>query len=54
MAEGQAIHQFARGADIFATGQSFRVDILLRDLVSAFHPELLPEHEFVWHTRLEP
>ena len=54
LSEGQAIHQFARGTDIFATGQSFRVDILLRDLVSAFHPELLPEHEFVWHTRLEP
>ena len=54
LGEGQAIHQFARGADIFATGQSFRVDVLLRDLVSAFHPELLPEHEFVWHTRLEP
>ncbi len=54
LSEGQAIHQFARGADIFATGQSFRVDVLLRDLVSAFHPELLPEHEFVWHTRLEP
>ncbi len=54
LAEGQAIHQFARGTDIFATGQSFRVDILLRDLVSVFHPELLPEHEFVWHTRLEP
>ena len=54
LSEGQAIHQFARGTDIFATGQSFRVDVLLRDLVSAFHPELLPEHEFVWHTRLEP
>ena len=54
LSEGQTIHQFARGADIFATGQSFRVDVLLRDLVSAFHPELLPEHEFVWHTRLEP
>ena len=54
LSEGQALHQFARGTDIFATGQSFRVDVLLRDLVSAFHPELLPEHEFVWHTRLEP
>ncbi len=54
LSEGQAFHRFARGTDIFATGQSFRVDILLRDLVKAFHPELLPDHEFVWHTRLEP
>ena len=54
LSEGQAFHRFARGTDVFATGQSFRVDILLRDLVKAFHPELLPDHEFVWHTRLEP
>ena len=54
LGEGQAFHRFARGTDIFATGQSFRVDILLRDLVSVFHPELLPEHELVWHTRLQP
>lgn len=51
---GQTVHRFRRGTDIFATGQSYRVDLLLRDLVSIFHPELLPDHTLTWFTVLEP
>ncbi|MEO1439384.1 MAG: ABC transporter substrate-binding protein [Chloroflexota bacterium] len=29
-------------------------DIILRDLVALFHPELLPDHEFVFYKTLEP
>ncbi|MEM6282835.1 MAG: ABC transporter substrate-binding protein, partial [Chloroflexota bacterium] len=29
-------------------------DIILRDLVALFHPELLPDHEFVFYKPLEP
>lgn len=54
LAEGRAVHQFRRGTDIFATGQSYRVDLLLRDLVHIFHPELLPDHTLTWFTVLEP
>jgi iron complex transport system substrate-binding protein len=54
LTEGRAVHQFRRGTDIFATGQSYRVDLLLRDLVYIFHPELLPDHTLTWFTVLEP
>ncbi|MEM6429777.1 MAG: ABC transporter substrate-binding protein [Deinococcota bacterium] len=54
LTQGRAVHQFRRGTDVFATGQSYRVDLLLRDLVHIFHPELLPDHTLTWFTVLEP
>ncbi|MFW5994643.1 MAG: ABC transporter substrate-binding protein [Spirochaetia bacterium] len=40
------------GIDYFESGQ-VRPDVILADLVSIFHPELMPEHERVYYQRLE-
>jgi len=40
------------GNDYWETG-TLRPDIVLADLIKILHPELLPEHELVYHRRLE-
>lgn len=41
------------GNDYFESGVA-NPDLLLADLVAIFHPELLPDHEFVYYLRLLP
>lgn len=40
------------GIDYFESGQ-VRPDVILADLVSIFHPDLIPEHERVYYQELE-
>ncbi len=53
---GNAFHKFKPGNDDFyKTAVNYRVDLLLRDLVSILHPELLDEsHETVWLELITP
>ncbi|MYB48509.1 MAG: ABC transporter substrate-binding protein [Dehalococcoidia bacterium] len=53
---GNAFHKFKPGNDDFyKTAVNYRVDLLLRDLVSILHPELLDEsHETVWLELIAP
>ena len=53
---GNAFHKFKPGNDDFyKTAVNYRVDLLLRDLVSILHPELLYEsHETVWLELITP
>ena len=53
---GKAFHKFKPGNDDFyKTAVNYRVDLLLRDLVSILHPELLDEsHETVWLELITP
>ncbi|MBZ0274929.1 MAG: ABC transporter substrate-binding protein [Anaerolineae bacterium] len=41
------------GSDYFETGIA-NPDVILADLVSIFHPELLPDHALVYYKRLTP
>ncbi|MCP4657569.1 MAG: ABC transporter substrate-binding protein [bacterium] len=44
--------QALAGNDYWETGAA-RPDLVLADLIKIFHPELVPEHELVFHRRLE-
>ncbi len=44
--------QALTGNDYWETGTA-RPDLVLADLIKIFHPELVPEHELVFHRRLE-
>ncbi|MXY21463.1 MAG: ABC transporter substrate-binding protein [Dehalococcoidia bacterium] len=54
--KGNAFHKFKPGNDdYYKTAVNYRVDLLLRDLVSILHPELLDEsHETVWLELITP
>ena len=41
------------GNDVFETGAA-RPDLVLRDLIAIFHPELLPDHEIRFYVNLAP
>lgn len=45
---GQMFHIFRRGEDLYKTAMNYRADLLLRDLVSILHPELVPDYEPLW------
>jgi iron complex transport system substrate-binding protein len=45
---GNTFHIFRRGEDLYKTAMNYRADLLLRDLVSILHPELLPDYEPLW------
>jgi len=45
---GHMFHVFRRGEDIYKTAMNYRADLMLKDLVSILHPELLPDHEPLW------
>ena len=49
-----AFHIFKRGEDYYKTAVNYRADLLLKDLVSILHPELLPDHETVWLEIITP
>ena len=53
---GNAFHKFKPGNDDFyKTAVNYRVDLLLKDMVSILHPELLDEpHETVWLQLISP
>ena len=52
---GNAFHHFKPGNDdYFKTALNYRADLLLQDLVSILHPELLPDHETVWLQPITP
>ena len=53
---GKAFHKFKPGNDdYYKTAVNYRVDLLLMDLVSILHPELLDEsHETVWLELIAP
>ena len=48
LVEGRMFHIFRRGEDLYKTAMNYRADLLLKDLVSILHPELLPDHEPLW------
>ncbi|NJO83517.1 MAG: ABC transporter substrate-binding protein [Blastochloris sp.] len=48
VASGNMFHIFRRGEDLYKTAMNYRADLLLKDLVSILHPELLPDHEPLW------
>ena len=54
LGEGAAFHIFKRGEDFYKTALNYRVDLLLKDLVSILHPELIPNHETVWLEIITP
>ena len=41
------------GNDVFETGAA-RPDLVLRDMIAIFHPQLLPDHEFRFYVNLPP
>jgi iron complex transport system substrate-binding protein len=43
LAAGNMFHRFGRGEDYFGTGGMY-VDLLLRDMISILHPELIPDY----------
>jgi iron complex transport system substrate-binding protein len=45
---GKMFHIFRRGEDLYKTAMNYRADLLLKDLVSILHPELLPDYEPLW------
>lgn len=49
---GAAFHRFGRGRDVLHTG-GVRVDLMLADLIALISPEVLPEHEPLFHVRME-
>ena len=51
---GTAFHIFKRGEDYYKTAVNYRADLLLKDLVSILHPELVPNHETVWLEIITP
>ena len=51
---GNAFHIFKRGEDYYKTAVNYRVDLLLRDLVSILHPDLIQDHETIWLESITP
>ncbi len=51
---GTAFHIFKRGEDYYKTAVNYRADLLLKDLVSILHPELVPDHETLWLELITP
>ena len=52
---GNAFHHFKPGNDdYFKTALNYRADLILKDLVSILHPELVPDHETVWLELITP
>ena len=51
---GSAFHIFKRGEDYYKTAVNYRADLLLEDLVSILHPELVPNHETIWLELITP
>ena len=52
---GDAFHHFKPGNDdYFKTALNYRADLLLKDLVSILHPELVPNHETLWLELITP
>ena len=49
---GAAFHRFRRGRDVLHTG-GVRVDLMLADLIALMSPTALPEHEPLFHVRME-
>ena len=54
LANGTAFHIFKRGEDYYKTAVNYRADLLLKDLVSILHPELVPDHETLWLELITP
>ncbi len=54
LGEGAAFHIFKRGEDYYKTALNYRVDLLLKDLVSILHPDLAPDHETLWLELITP
>ena len=50
--QGNAFHRYGRAVDYHSTG-AVRVDILLKDIISIIHPDLLPSHQLVFLDRIE-
>ncbi|MYB48510.1 MAG: ABC transporter substrate-binding protein [Dehalococcoidia bacterium] len=50
--QGNAFHRYGRAVDYHSTG-AVRVDILLKDIISIIHPDLLPAHQLVFLDRIE-
>lgn len=46
--QGTTFHIFGRGEDLYKTAYNYRADLILKDLVSILHPELLPDYEPLW------
>ncbi len=51
---GTAFHIFKRGEDYYKTAVNYRVDLLLKDLVSILHPDLVQDHETLWLELITP
>ena len=51
---GTAFHIFKRGEDYYKTALNYRVDLLLKDLVSILHPDLVSDHETLWLELITP
>ena len=52
---GNGFHHFKPGNDdYFKTALNYRADLLLKDLVSILHPELVPDHETIWLELITP
>ncbi len=54
LGEGAAFHIFKRGEDFYKTALNYRVDLVLKDLVSILHPDLAPDHETIWLELITP
>ena len=50
--QGNAFHRYGRAVDYHSTG-AVRVDILLKDIISIIHPDLLPAHQLMFLDRIE-
>lgn len=42
------------GGNDYYEGTAARPDLLLTDMITIFHPELLPDHKLIWHVHLPP
>jgi iron complex transport system substrate-binding protein len=42
------------GGNDYYQGTATRPDLLLADMIAIIHPELLPDHELIWHVHLPP
>ena len=51
---GAAFHIFKRGEDYYKTAVNYRADLLLKDLVSILHPDIIRGHETIWLELITP
>ena len=54
LGNGTAFHIFKRGEDYYKTAVNYRADLLLKDLVSILHPDLVPNHDTIWLELITP